>query len=44
MSLPPAAQLAAFEQLQAGLNLDDARARQWSEQARTERESFGPRE
>jgi len=40
----PAAQLAAFERLQAGLNLDAARARQWSEQARTERESFGPRE
>jgi hypothetical protein len=40
----PASQLAAFERLQAGLNLDEARARQWSEQARAERESFGPRE
>jgi hypothetical protein len=40
----PAAQLAAFERLQAGLKLDEAGARQWAAHARAERESFGPRE
>ena len=40
----PAGQLAAFDRLQKRLNLDARRAREWSEQARAERESFGPRE
>ena len=43
-STPVAAKLAALDQLQKSLNLDEARAREWTRQVREERESFGPGE
>jgi hypothetical protein len=43
-STPIATKLAALDQLQKSLNLDEARAREWVRQVRDERESFGPRE
>jgi hypothetical protein len=36
--------LAALDQLQKSLTLDEAKARQWIDQARRERESIGQRE
>lgn len=39
-----AAKLAALDQLQRSLNLDEARAREWVNQVRQERQSFGPGE
>ena len=43
-STAPTGQLAALDRLQKRLNVDEARAQQWSSQVRAERESFGPRE
>lgn len=40
----PAARLAALDQLQNSLNLDERLAREWSNQVRDERRSFGPGE
>ncbi len=40
----PASKLAALDQLQKSLNLDETRAREWVRQAREERQSFGPGE
>ena len=38
----PASQLSAFNRLETSLNLDEKRAREWSNQVRDERRSFGP--
>ena len=43
-AIAPTSPLAAFERLQKCLSLDAARAAQWSNQVRDERQSFGPRE